>query len=119
MNPPTVLHLSSLPGDWAARPAPVLVMAPLGKDKALGGKNVSVSDVVDQFGAGGFGVMTSGLIDATLYDKVEQIANNRSIDRDWWDQLRLERFLAENTDIKNRYFDGSGEPQNTWQRSQH
>ena len=91
----------------------------IGKDKALCGKNVSVSDVVDQFGAGGFGVMTSGLIDATLYDKVEQIANNRSIDRDWWDQLRLERFLAENTDIKNRYFDGSGEPQNTWQRSQH
>jgi hypothetical protein len=82
----------------------------IGRDRALGGKNVTVSDVVDQFGAGGFGVMTSGLIDSTLYDKVEQITEKRSLQRDFWDQLRLERFLAENLDIKNRYFDIHGEP---------
>ncbi len=82
----------------------------IGKDKALGGKNVSVSDVVDQFNAGGFGIMTSGLIDSTLYDKIEQITATRSLQRDFWDQLRLERFLAENLDIKRRYFDSRGEP---------
>jgi hypothetical protein len=38
---------------------------------SLAGSKVQVADPVDQYGAGGFCVMTSGVIDSTLYDKLE------------------------------------------------
>ena len=71
---------------------------------ALPGSRVQVADVVDQYGADGFGVMTTGLVDATLWDKLKAISKNRGIDYDVWDQIRLERFLAEHREIKDRYF---------------
>src|SRR3569623_957385 len=45
--------------------------------RSLAGTAISVSDVVDQFGASGFGVMTCTTIDATLHDKLDGIARNR------------------------------------------
>jgi len=71
---------------------------------SLAGSKVQVADPVDQYGAGGFCVMTSGVIDSTLYDKLEGVARNRRIEIDWWSRLELERFLARYTELRDRYF---------------
>ena len=71
---------------------------------SLAGSKVQVADPVDQYGAGGFCVMTSGVIDSTLYDKLEGVARNRGIEIDWWSRLELERFLARHTELRDRYF---------------
>jgi hypothetical protein len=82
----------------------------LTKTRSLSASALSVSDTIDQFGADGYGVMTSGPIDSTLYDKLDGIHRNRGIESDTWDQMRLENFLAEreNIDIRDRYFDRDG-----------
>jgi hypothetical protein len=77
----------------------------LAANRSLSGSRVTIADVIDQFGAEGFGVMTSGLIDATLWDKLEAIAKRRGISYDAWDQTRLENFLADHREIRERYFD--------------
>ncbi|XZN95256.1 MAG: hypothetical protein ACM65K_20665 [Microcoleus sp.] len=71
---------------------------------SLAGSKVQVADPVDQYGAGGFCVMTSGVIDSTLYDKLEGVARNRGIEIDWWSRLELERFLARHKELRDRYF---------------
>ena len=67
-------------------------------------KLIDVSDTVAQYGAGGFCVMTSGVIDSALHDKLEAIADNTSIEIDEWSRLEIERFLAKHPEIKYRYF---------------
>ncbi|MEQ9549751.1 MAG: hypothetical protein RIM23_09050 [Coleofasciculus sp. G3-WIS-01] len=67
-------------------------------------KLTDVSDTVAQYGAGGFCVMTSGVIDSALYDKLEAIADQTSIETDEWSRLEIERFLAKHPEIKYRYF---------------
>ena len=67
-------------------------------------KLIEVSDTVAQYGAGGFCVMTSGVIDSALHDKLEAIADNTSIEIDEWSRLEIERFLAKHPEIKYRYF---------------
>ena len=71
---------------------------------SLTGTKIQVSDTVDQYGAGGFCVMTSGVIDSTLYDKLDGITRNRGIKTDWWSRLELERFLARHLELRDRYF---------------
>lgn len=71
---------------------------------SLPGSKVTISDVIDQYGAQGFGVMTSGVVDATLWDKLNEITGRRNIGQDVWDQLRLEHFLANHREIRERYF---------------
>lgn len=70
---------------------------------SLTGK-LQVSDVIAQYGAGGYCIMTSGLIDATLHDKLDGISRNRNVAIDRWDKMRLERFLAHRSEIRKRYF---------------
>lgn len=77
---------------------------------SLSGSQVSVSDVVDQYEADGFGVMTNRVIDATLYDKLDQISANRSsrgarLEVDTWSVLEIERFLYPRKDLIARYFE--------------
>jgi hypothetical protein len=71
---------------------------------SLTSRKVEVSDTVDQYGADGYCVMTTGLIDATLRDKLEGIKRNRKIQYEAWSRLELERFLARHLDIVHRYF---------------
>lgn len=71
---------------------------------SLTGKKVEVADTVAQYGAGGFCVMTSGVIDSTLHDKLEAIARNNDIEIDEWSRLEIERFLARHPEIRDRYF---------------
>lgn len=94
----TRLQMGRLPKMWLYQCKLIL------PGSALSGSRVQVADVVDQYGADGFGVMTSGLVDATLWDKLKAINKNRGMDYDVWDQIRLENFLAEHREIKDRYF---------------
>ncbi len=71
---------------------------------SLTGSKVNVSDTVDQYGAGGFCVMTSGVIDSTLYDKLDGITRNRGVETAQWSRLELERFLARHPELRDRYF---------------
>ena len=67
-------------------------------------KLVGITDVVDQYGASGYGIMTSGVIDSTLYDKIDGIGRNRGIQFEHWSVYELERFLAKHPNIKDRHF---------------
>jgi hypothetical protein len=64
----------------------------------------SVSDVIEQYDAGGYGVMCSGYIDATLHDRIDAIAARRMVDVRKVDRFQLERFLACRPHIVERYF---------------
>jgi len=77
--------------------------------RSLAGSKVAISDVVDQYSADGFGVMTNLVIDATLYDKLDGIAKTRSqagraLLVDTWSVYELERFLYPKRDLLARYF---------------
>ena len=77
--------------------------------QSLSGSQISVSDVVDQYNADGYGVMTNRTIDATLYDKLDQIAANHTehghhLHVTSWSVYELERFLYPRKDILRRYF---------------
>jgi len=65
---------------------------------------VDVGDMLDQYGAQGFGVLTSTLIDATLYDKLDRICGGRGIEQGHMSVLELERALSRNPTVKNRFF---------------
>ena len=72
---------------------------------SLTGKKLgSVSDVIDQYGAKGYGVMTNVVIDSTLYDRFDAIQQNRGLEFDHWSVFELERFLARHPSVKKRYF---------------
>lgn len=64
----------------------------------------AVSDVIEQYSAGGYGVMCSGYIDATLHDRINAIAAARSVDVLKVDRFQLERFLSRRPHIVERYF---------------
>ncbi|HZH17214.1 MAG TPA: restriction endonuclease [Archangium sp.] len=76
----------------------------LSNSRSLGAGRVDMSDVVEQYGAGGFGVMTNSVIDSTLYDKMDAIAARRGLEVKYWSGLELERFIAPRQDLLRRYF---------------
>lgn len=71
---------------------------------ALSGTKLVISDVIEQYDAKGFGIMTNEVIDSTLYDKLDKITGTRRVGRDTWDGARLQRFLAARPDLFNRFF---------------
>ncbi|WP_287389498.1 hypothetical protein [Ralstonia sp.] len=74
-------------------------------DSSLGAtKLVDVGDMLDHYGAQGFGVMTSALIDATLYDKLDVICRKRQVMQRHFDVLKLERTIARHPGIRKLYF---------------
>lgn len=78
----------------------------IGADSSLTTKHFqSISDVIEQYGAGGYGIMCSGYIDATLHDRVDAIATRREVDVRKVDRFQLERFLSCRPHIVKRYFD--------------
>lgn len=94
-----------MPGRLGKSPVKWIAQCKLIRDGgSLTSKKVEVSDTVDQYGAGGFCVMTSGVIDSTLYDKLDGIASNREIQTGTWSKLELERFLIRHPTIYQRYF---------------
>jgi hypothetical protein len=76
--------------------------------KSLGASKVlDIGDMLEQYGAKGFGIMTSTLIDATLYDKLDKICGQRSIEQLNFSALELGRALVMNPVIRKRYFPDS------------
>ncbi|AZZ77818.1 hypothetical protein CCX46_22660 [Pseudomonas sp. RU47] len=64
----------------------------------------AVTDVLEQYGADGYGVMCNCYIDPTLYDRLDAIEARRNIKVETWSILEIERFIAKRPSIKNRYF---------------
>lgn len=66
-----------------------------------------VGDMLEQYGAQGFGVITSAQMDATLYDKLDAICSKRGIDQYHLSVLELERALGRNRRVRQKFFPGS------------
>jgi hypothetical protein len=76
---------------------------------SLSGRKVTdIGDMLEVHGADGFGVMTNAPIDATLYDKCGVICQKRGIEELHFSVLEVERVLASNKAIRDRYFPESG-----------
>jgi hypothetical protein len=63
-----------------------------------------ISDTIDQFGARGYGIMTNVVIDATLYDKLDRLALNRTLKIESYSVYNLERALLLFPNIREKYF---------------
>ncbi len=70
-----------------------------------GRKLQDVGDMLDQHGAAGFGVMTSGPIDATLYDKLDALCGRRKVKQHNYSVYELERELLQHPDLRYLYFE--------------
>ena len=78
-------------------------------DSSLSGSKITISDVIDQYEADGFGVMTNLVIDSTLYDKLDGISQTRRnkgipVGIDTRDKYELERFISFREDLLIKYF---------------
>jgi hypothetical protein len=69
-----------------------------------GSRLTDVGDMLDQYEANGFGVMTSAIIDSTLYDKLNAVCRKRGVAQQHLSVLELERRLARYPGIRARYF---------------
>ena len=73
----------------------------LGKNKVP-----DVGDMLTQYAAGGFGVMTNAPIDATLYDKLEAVCSARDVGQMHMSRLEIEHALVANPSLRKKYFPG-------------
>ncbi|HHX8485344.1 TPA: hypothetical protein ACVO3E_001920 [Vibrio diabolicus] len=80
----------------------------LKKSKSLNTTNSGVTaDVLEQYKPQGYGFMTNQVIDATLYDKLDDICGKRNIQVNNWSLLEIENFLARRPNIRRKYFPDS------------
>lgn len=68
------------------------------------GKVQDVGDLLAQYSANGFGVMTNVPIDATLYDKLDAICMPRGVEQINMSRLEIERTLVANPALRKKYF---------------
>jgi hypothetical protein len=68
----------------------------------------SVGDVIDQYGAGGYGVMTCGYIDATLHDKLDAIGARRGVEVRKFDRFSLQAFVSARPNLVEKFFSARG-----------
>jgi len=62
-------------------------------------------NTIMQYGARGYGVFTTGIIDATLYDMLDGFANHYKIStRENWSIFEIERHLSRNRILIDRHF---------------
>jgi hypothetical protein len=65
----------------------------------------NAGNVIMQYGAKGYGVFTTTVIDSTLYDMMDGFKRNLDIDTsNNWSKYELERHLNRHQMIKNKYF---------------
>ncbi|WP_440956615.1 hypothetical protein ACSAZK_06830 [Methanosarcina sp. Mfa9] len=65
----------------------------------------NAGNVIMQYGAKGYGIFTSTIIDSTLYDMLDGFERNMGIDTSIrWSKYELERFLNRNKQLKEKYF---------------
>ncbi len=78
------------------------------KGLSLGATRLTdVGDMLEQYNAQGFGVITSAQMDATLYDKLDAICSKRQVEQYHLSVLELERALGRNRRVRQRFFPGS------------
>lgn len=78
------------------------------KGSSLGATRLTdVGDMLEQYSAQGFGVITSAQMDATLYDKLDAICSKRGVEQYHLSVLELERALARNRRLRQKFFPGS------------
>ena len=65
---------------------------------------LDISDTIEQYGAKGYGIMTSVVIDSTLYDKLDRISASKKIETQEFSVYELERILARYDNIRQRHF---------------
>lgn len=79
-------------------------------DDSLTPKHIkSIGDVIDQYGAGGYGVMTCGYIDATLHDRVDAICAGRGVEARKFDRLSLQAFVSARPHLVEKFFSAQRE----------
>lgn len=77
----------------------------LKNDRSLTAAKVQdISDIIEQYDADGYGIYTSGIIDSTLFDKVDKISNRKKVKTILSSRYELERYLSMLPQIKARYF---------------
>ncbi|MFA6128248.1 MAG: hypothetical protein WC699_13175 [Bacteroidales bacterium] len=70
----------------------------------------NAGNVIMQYGAKGYGVFTTTVIDATLYDMLDGFKRNMGIDTSIrWSKYELERYLNRYYLLKSKYFKPSSE----------
>ncbi|WP_143169244.1 hypothetical protein [Vibrio quintilis] len=75
------------------------------KSKSLNTTNSGVTaDVLEQYSPQGYGFMTNQVIDASLYDKLDDICGKRDIQVTNWSQMEIENFLSRRPHIRRKYF---------------
>lgn len=78
-------------------------------DESLTPRHIkSIGDVIDQYGASGYGVMTCGYIDATLHDRVDSICARRGAEARKIDRFLLQTFVSARPHLVERYFRARG-----------
>jgi hypothetical protein len=79
------------------------------ESKSLSASKVSnAGNVIMQYGAKGYGIFTSTVIDSTLYDMLDGFSRNLNIDTSLcWSKYELERYINGHQLIKNKYFKNS------------
>lgn len=99
-----VVEKRKMPGGFGQKKIIFQCKLVKGSKSLSSSKVVGISDVIDQYGANGYGIMTNVHIDSTLYDKVDGIGKNRNIEVDCKSVFEIERFLSAYPDIRKRYF---------------
>lgn len=75
-----------------------------GNNSLTATKVPDISDIIEQYEADGYGIFTSGVIDSTLFDKIDKIAGRRQLKTLLSSKYELERDLSMLPQLKNRYF---------------
>ena len=97
-----VVHTKARPGEQAKKY--IFQCKLYNPDTSANTSNVkSISDVIDQYGADGYGLMCSCYIDSTLYDKLDGIAKHRSIQIETWSKFEIERYIARRPTLRTRF----------------
>lgn len=73
--------------------------------KSLGKRDVpDIGDMLEQYCAEGFGIMTSATIDATLFDAADAICERRSLSQKHFSVFEIERFLNQRPELRRKFF---------------
>lgn len=73
--------------------------------KSLGKRDVTdIGDMLDQYDAEGFGIMTSVVIDSTLFDAADAICKRRNISQKHFSAFEIERLLRQKPQLRAKFF---------------
>jgi hypothetical protein len=75
------------------------------KSSLTGSKMSGLANTIIQYGAKGYGVFTTGVIDSTLYDLLNGVQINANVStKENWSIYEIERYLVRNKPLMKKYF---------------